>query len=198
MKSSPHPDIDWDSVVRKLTAVAINKFRGHGLYHSDGSVLAGLGTSPSDLAYDALLEFFGTKTSNPPQSEDECFALCVTILGHRFIDAMRRHAHKLTDPISSDDVMNERENIAAVDDGLSEVEANILAEANYKFTNGEQELRDVIDAAALLSVSVPRVKRDDIASLLAITPAEVTKRNERLQYNRNAVKIKERHSSNAG
>lgn len=60
MKSSPHPDIDWTSLLKKVLVVAINLFRNQGLYANEDSdsVLKGLGISPEDLAHTALKEFF--------------------------------------------------------------------------------------------------------------------------------------------
>lgn len=89
---------------------------------------------------------------------------------------------KKTDNISEDAVAAEISLVAA-EDGFSSLEAGILAEHFYKYAAEDQELKDVIDAAAVLAVEQKEsLKRDDIANLLGITAKEVTKRNHRLKY----------------
>lgn len=182
MGSSTGIDIDWNALLKKLTAVALNIFRKEGLFAADDSVMKGLGKSPSDFVHDAIMEFYANREKYTASSEGELFAVVVTILQNDFKDAYRRHAYQKSKDLS-DEELNERELMPADNDGFATFESKVLAEQFYKYVDGDQELKEVIDAAAILAVEMNGpVKRDDIASLLGITPVELTKLNHRLQY----------------
>lgn len=94
MGSSAGTDVDWNSLLKKLTAVALNLFRKEGLFAADASVMKGLGKSPSDFVHDAITEFYAHREKYSAATEGEAFAVMVTILQNDFIDAYRRHAYK--------------------------------------------------------------------------------------------------------
>lgn len=184
MKTSALPEINWNSLQRRLLAVAIVLFRKEECFGEE-SVLDGLGLSPPDLVCQAQLEFFRKQNEYRLKTEEDCFRLIVTIMKNDFIDAVKNHSHQKT--VISDDATKESnqtlEEIPASNDGFSEIEAEILAQSFYAYAEDDQELRDVIDAAAMLAVEKKDgIKRDDIAHLLEITPAEVTRRVEILKY----------------
>ena len=173
---------DWLSLLRKLSAVAINLFRKERLFAAEESVMKGLGKSPSDFAHEAIMEFYANREKYAVPTDGDVFAVVVTILQNNFKDAYRRHSYKTSTDPSPDDI-GQRETAIATDDGFNSFEANVVAQHFYKYADGDPELKEVLDAAAILAVELNGpVKRDDIASLLGITPDEVTKRNHRLQY----------------
>lgn len=186
MKSSPHPDIDWTALLKKVLVVAINLFRKQGLYadKDSESVLKGLGLSPEDLAHTALKEFFMHRERYNAPTEEECFAVIVTIMKNDFLDLVtKKHAYIKTDNLTDEQHNQQMEHLAASNDGFNNFEEKVLAEQFYKYAGDDQGLRDIIDAAAILiTEQKAEIKRADIADLVGITPEEVTKRNGRLRY----------------
>jgi len=184
MKSTPHPDIDWNSLHRKVLAVALNLFRKQGLDARDNSVLKGLGASPSDLAQDSMKEFFAHRNRYDADTEDKCFAIIVTILRHDFLDLVtKKHAYTTTDDVQEEVLQEKIQNIQAVDNGFTEFETQVLAEEWHKYAAGDQELKDLIDATALVAVEqTAEPKSEDIAYALGISLEEVKKRKGRLLY----------------
>jgi hypothetical protein len=177
----------WISNLAKLTAVAINLFRRKQLFDGLDSepVMKGLGKSPMDFAADAMTEFYENRSKYHVRSDDEGFAVMVTILEHDFLDACRSHAFERTDdPLHED---REAPATARSSNPLSATEADDLAQKLYPYTHGEAELKDVIDAAAYLAVEQnEQLTRDDVVKLIDITPDEFTKRKNRLAYRFNA------------
>ncbi|MGI8544128.1 MAG: hypothetical protein ACR2MD_11730 [Aridibacter sp.] len=186
MKSSPHPDIDWTSLLKKVLVVAVNLFRKQGLFAGEDSdsVLKGLGISPEDLAHTALKEFFKYRERYDAPTEGQCFAVIVTIMKNDFLDLVtKKHAYIKTNDITDEQLDQHTNDLIASNDGFSNFEAKALAEQFYKYASDDQQLRDIIDAAAILATEQKaEIKRADIADLVGITPEEVTKRNERLRY----------------
>jgi hypothetical protein len=177
----------WLANHAKLTAVAINLFRKHGLFGGIDvdPVMKGVGKSPMDFASDAMTKFYENRAKYHVCSDDEAFAVMVTILQHSFIDACKSHAHKTAKDDPEDHLPTAT---ARGSDAFSSIEADDLAKKFYPWAKGDQELIDVIDAAAYLAVEQAEpFKRDDVANLLNITPEEVSKRNKRLKYNFHAT-----------
>lgn len=138
-----------------------------------------------DFASDAITEFYENRDKYRVRSDDEAFAVMVTILKNDFKDARKSHAHKT---VENDPEQHLATVSAQGSDPFSPIEAEELAKKFYPYAKGEQDLTDVIDAAAYLAVEQPEpVKRDDIANLLDITRDEVTNRNKRLKYNFHAT-----------
>lgn len=182
MADTAHTRTDWLALIGKLTAVAINLFRKEGLSsdRDSESVMKGLGKSPMDFAKAALIELFARKDRYPTTTDDELFAVAVTILKRDFLDAVKNHAYKTTRNVTPEVLQQ----VIAEDstNPLTEIDAEELAKRFYRYTAGDQDLIDIIDAAAYLSVNQSeQFTRADIADLLSITPEEVTKRNNRLK-----------------
>jgi DNA-directed RNA polymerase specialized sigma24 family protein len=183
MADSPQSQPGWLANHAKLTAVAFNLFRQERLLGGAEvePVMKGLGRSPLDFASDAMTEFYENRQKYRVRSDDEAFAVMVTILKRDFIDACKSHAYRTAenDPEEHLPTVSSRGS-----DPLSSIEADDLAKKFHPYAKGEQELTDVIDAAAYLAVEQTEpLKRDDIANLLGITRDELTKRNKRLKYN---------------
>lgn len=138
--------------LRKLTAVALNLFRTQGwIGGADAEfVMKGLGKSPIDFAADAMTEFYAQADRYTIQSEDDAFALMVTILQHRFIDACRKHAHSKTADVQEDQ-LPEREGPNS-SDSLRAEEMEALAYKFRKYADGKKDLIELVDAVAILVV----------------------------------------------
>lgn len=188
MADSRQSQQGWLANHAKLTAVAINLFRKQGLFGGIDAepVLKGIGKSPMDFASDAMTKFYENRDKYRVRSDDEAFAVMVTILQRGFIDACKNHAHKT----AKDDPEEHLPTVTAGGgDSFSSLDAADLARKFYPYAKGDQELIDVIDAAACLAVEQAEpLKRDDIAKLLNIKPKEVDKRNKRLNYNVHAAR----------
>lgn len=101
-----------------------------------------------------------------------------------FLDLVtKKHAYIKTNDITDEQLDQQTKDLVASNDGFSNFEAKVLAEQFYEYAGDDQDLRDIIDAAAILiTEQKAEIKRADIADLVGITPEEVTKRNERLRY----------------
>lgn len=175
----------WLNVLRKLTAVALNLFGKERLFGGPewDPVLKGLGKSPSDLAADALTQFYANRAAYPKaKTEDQIFAVAFRIMSRDFIDAVsKNHAYTTTNATSDE----EWQTFAALTSDHPErgFDAEDLAKKFYRYVDGDQELKDVIDAAAYLATNqLEPLKRSDIAYLLSISVDEISKRNNRLKY----------------
>ncbi|MBK9215826.1 MAG: hypothetical protein IPM59_09545 [Chloracidobacterium sp.] len=175
----------WLNVLRKLTAVALNRFGQERLFGGKDwdPVLKGLGKSPADLAADALTEFYANRATYPKaKTEDQIFAVAFRIMSRDFVDAVsKNHAYTTTKATSDEDWQT----FAAPpsDDPERVFDAEDLAKKFYRYVDGDQELKDVIDAAAYLATNQREpLKRSDIADLLSVSADEISKRNNRLNY----------------
>lgn len=175
----------WLNVLRRLTAVALNLFGKERLFSGPDwdPVLKGLGKSPSDLAADALTEFYANRAAYPrAKTEGQIFAVAFRIMTRDFVDAVsKNHAYTTTKATSDEDWQT----FAAppYDDPERVFDAEDLAKKFYKYVDGDQELKDVIDAAAYLATNqMEPLKRSDIADLLSVSVDEISKRNNRLKY----------------
>lgn len=191
MISSRSPRIEWEPLLKRLTAAAEKLFRQHQL----SDVLRGIGDSPEDLAIVAAMEFFqgeGVKW-RPKTANEDPFPLIWTVMRNNLIDLIRTASHQRTTLIEDtqgDDENSKLEGMPTLDQGLHDllnrpkfgftaVEAAILAESFYPFAEGDQDLIDVIDVV----VHCQCRKRREIAEWLDITPQDVTDRWEKLRYN---------------
>lgn len=179
MKNKPLPDIDWRSLLRRLTARAVNLFVSQGLSGKEG-VLKGLGDSPEDFAKNALAELFGSIHKYDADTEGKCFALANKILKQRFIDAVSKaHAHTKSVEVGDEGLPDLPD---AEEPPSREVEIWDVAKGLYKYAEGDSELKDVIDAAALVAIEqTAPVQHSDIAAVLNISVKEVRKRLARLR-----------------
>ena len=196
MISSRSPRIDWGNLLMRLTSAAKKLFRQGGC--DPNQDLPGTDVSAEVLALDAAIEFFeGEKVKWKPKSiDDDPFPLIMTVMRHNFIDIVRSAGHRrarLLEPLTDEEGASAFEHLATSDSnigkllanpsGFTDVEARILAdemaEEFYVYADGDQDLKDVIDAVIYGECR----KRREIADLLTISVQEVTDRWKRLRYN---------------
>lgn len=183
MKYSQSPEVNWESLLKRLTAVAFGWFGDRGC-GNDESVLPGTGMSAKELAYSATLEFLKKESEYRPKSDDERFRLILTIMKRDFIDLVKKGREfqrtVILDATKDGDGRSEFENLPAPDDGFASAEAALVAYTLYPLTDGEQELIDLIDAVTRCGCR----KKEEIADLLSTSPEEVTRRQKKLKYRR--------------
>lgn len=190
MKDKPYPDIDWKSLLRRVRARAINLFRAEGLIYGDEASLEGLGKSPEDLAHDALIELFGRIDKYDADTEGKCFALANRILERRFLDAVSKNRAYITSAALTDE---EFADIPASPRLASKkVEVADIAKKLYRYTDGDPQLEELIDAAALLAVEQKAtIQHNDLATLLRTTVEDVRRRLARLEYRVEVLSFKQ-------
>lgn len=195
MKDKPLPSIDWDSILLRSLAVAFNLFRKQGLIAGPDAVLKGVGKSPGDLVNDAVATLYANFSKYDADTEGKCFALIIKIMKNDFLDIVTKNsAYRTSDDVDEDEFRDQ-----SVDhNGSKVVTIADLAKKFYMYADDDAEAKEVIDAAAMIAVeqSTP-VTREDIASLLRITPEEVTKRTARLRYRFHAKTSMAERASNA-
>ena len=87
MKSTPSPD--WESLLKRLTAVAFGWFYDRRC-SDDESVLPGTGVSARDLVYNAYLELLKNEGEYKPKSDEDSFRVIYTVMRRDFIDLVRK------------------------------------------------------------------------------------------------------------
>jgi hypothetical protein len=195
MTSSRSPQIDWGSLLVRLTPVAKKMFKQNGF--DPNQDLPGTCVSVEFLVNGAAIEFFewcGKGKWKRKTIDDDPFPLAYAIMRRNFIDLTRSASHKrskVTDQITDNEGGSFLEHLPAFDRalnkllinptvGFAEVEAKILAEEFYPYAEGNQDLRNVIDAVVYCQCRKP----SEIAEWLDdISPQEVTDRWEKLRYN---------------
>jgi DNA-directed RNA polymerase specialized sigma24 family protein len=183
MKYSQSPEINWESLLKRLTAVAFGWFGDRGC-GNDESVLPGTGMSAKELAYSGTLEFIKKAGEYRPESDEDRFRLILRIMKRDFIDLVRQGREfrrtVILDASGDGDGRGEFENLPDPNDSFASAEAASVARSLYPLTDGEQELVDLIDAVARCGCR----KREEIADLLSTSPGEITKRQKKLKYRR--------------
>lgn len=177
---TPPRNLDWESLLVRLTARAILWFRDRHCYGAD-AVLPGTAKSATELARNAALEFFkGEKVKWRPKTPDEDpYPLIVEVMRNDFLDLVKKSETKQTvilDATRNKADYRELELVRDSNDGFVSAEAASLARSLYPLIKGDQKLKDYIDAVCLCGLR----KREDIAELLGITPREVTDLQRRL------------------
>ena len=181
MKStcSPH----WESLIKRLTAVAFGWFYDRRC-SDDESVLPGTGVSARDLAFNAILEFLKNEGQYNLKSDEDRFRVIYTIMKRDFIDLVRKgRAHDRTlilDAAVDANGRSEFENLPDTRDDFASAEAASVARSLYPLTDGDPQLKNLIDAVAMFNCC----DRDEQADLLGVTPTEVTNMKKRLKYRR--------------
>jgi hypothetical protein len=174
---------DWHSLLKRLTAVALGLF-GDRNCRDEEAVLPGTGTSAKDLAYGAILEFLKKESEYRLRSEEDRFKLIVTIMKRDFFDLVKpRREHNRTvilDDEHDDGLSQKLANEQDSKDVFSAAEAASEAKRFYHLAEGEQELIDLIDAAAAFG----HLKKEDLASLLGVTSNQLTNMQKKLRYRR--------------
>ncbi len=181
MKSTPSPD--WESLLKRLTAVAFGWFYDRRC-SDDESVLPGTGVSARDLVYNAYLEFLKNEGEYKPKSDEDRFRVIYTIMRRDFIDLVRKgRSHDRTvilDAAVDAEGRSEFENLPDSRDDFASAEAASVARSLYPLTDGEEELKNLIDAVAMFDCR----DRDEQADMLGVTPAEITNMKKKLKYRR--------------
>jgi hypothetical protein len=172
---------DWESLLRRLTAVALGWF-GDRNCRGEDAVLPGTGSTAKDLAYSALLEFLRNEGKYRVKSDDDRYRLIVTIMKRDFFDLVKpRREHSRTVILDAQDDREGYEKLSAQQD-TRDVAAAIetASEANryYHLAEGEQPLIDFIDAAA----DFGHLPRKELAELVRVTPDELTNMKKKLRY----------------
>jgi hypothetical protein len=167
--------------MKRLVAQALRWFAQEGL-NSQDDILSATGKSPTDLAYDAVLEVLrDEKVQWRPQKPDEDpYPLLVRVMRNDFLDLVKPgRAYKRTEVIDTqaEDDQPALDNYESSRDDLKKLHAALTAHDLYRIVGEDQELKDVIDAILLLDCR----KREDIAHLLSTTPEEITRRQQRLR-----------------
>jgi len=185
MTSSRSPQIDWGSLLVRLTPVAKKLFRQSG--YDPEQDMPGTCVSVDVLVNGAAIEFFEWCEKGkwrPKSSDADPFPLAYRIMCRNFIDLVRSAGHKRSDLVSIvvdlpafDQALNRL--LAKPIVGLADVDARILAETFYPYAEGRQELKDVIDAVVYCQCRKP----SEIAEWLDISAQEVTDRWEIMRYN---------------
>lgn len=181
MKSTPSPD--WESLLKRLTAVAFGWFSDRGC-GDDESVLPGTGVSARDLVYSAYLEFLKNEDEYKPKSDGDRFRVIYTIMRRDFIDLVRKgrshHRTVILDAAIDAEGQSEFENLPSTGDDFASAEAASVARSLYPLTDGDPQLKNLIDAVAMFDCR----DRDEQADMLGVTPAEITNMKKKLKYRR--------------
>lgn len=181
MKSTRSPD--WESLLKRLTAVAFGWFADRRC-NDDESVLPGTGVSAKDLVYSATLEFIKKEGQYRVKSDEDRFRVIYTIMWRDFLDLVRKgREHDRTvilDAAIDSDGRSQFEKLPDSADNFASAEAASVARSLYPLTDGEQELKDLIDAVAIFDCR----ERDEQANLLGVTLKEITNMKKKLQYRR--------------
>lgn len=194
MTSSRSPQIDWGSLLVRLTPVAKKLFSQSG--YDPEQDMPGTCVSVDVLVNGAAIEFFEWCEKGkwrPKNPNADPFPGAYRIMYNNFIDLVRSAGHKRSDlvvPTNDADGVSIVDGLPAFDQalnrllakpivGLADVDAGILAEAFYPYAEGRQELKDVIDAVIYCQCRKP----SEIAEWLDISAQEVTDRWEIMRYN---------------
>jgi hypothetical protein len=166
--------------MKRLVAQALRWFAQEGL-NSQDDILSATGKSPTDLAYDAVLEVLrDEKVQWRPQKPDEDpYPLLVKVMRNDFLDLVKPgRAYKRTEVMDTQaEDQPALDNYESRGDDLEKLHAALTAQDLYRIVGEDQELKDVIDAILLLDCR----KREDIAHVLSTTPEEITRRQQRLR-----------------
>jgi DNA-directed RNA polymerase specialized sigma24 family protein len=167
--------------MKRLVAQALRWFAQEGLKSQD-DILSATGKSPTDLAYDVVLEVLrDEKVQWRPQKPDEDpYPFLVKVMRNDFLDLVRPgRAYKRTQVMDTqaEEDQPALDNYESSGDDLEKLHAALTAHDLHKMVGEEQDLKDMIDAILLLECR----KREDIAHVLSTTPEEITRRQQRLR-----------------
>lgn len=181
--------IDWELLLTRLTARALKWFRDRGCLDQE-AVLPGTATSAIELAYKAVLDFEngGKKKWHPETAEDDPFRLIAHNMWNDFKDLVKKSEYKRyvsLDESCDDDGRNGLESVPASIDVSVDTEAASLGQSlnrilDSKCVSGKQLMKDYIYAVCEMKLR----DRDEIASLLGVTPREITDVQRRLDDER--------------
>ncbi len=168
--------------MKRLVGQALRWFKEEGLNTRD-DILSATGMSAEDLAYNAVLEVLRDVKARwqPERPDEDPYAFIVRVMRNDFLDLVKPgRAYKrvlVVDTQANNEGQPALDNYETAQDGMDKAHTALVANDLYKVVGEDQELKDMIAAVLLLD----RPKREDIASLLDITPEEVTNRQRRLR-----------------
>lgn len=189
---SYHSSINWNLLLRQLTASAATWFLEEGCKNAD-DILPATGKSAKELVFDAVLEFSEGKVDWKPKSLEtahgELYWLLRRVIRNDFLDLVKNgRAYKRTNVLDThrgtDAQVNQSISKPTLDelpDDKSKIEytidAVILSRCVLPLIAGEKELEDYVNAV----LQAGCYKREDIAAYLNIPPQEVTNRQRTLR-----------------
>lgn len=184
--------INWDSLIQQLTATAARWFAEEKCFGEE-AVLPATGKSAVDLVRDAITTFIKGEIDWEPTSVEtmnkELLALLRHVVRNDFLDLVKdRRAYKRTDVLdiykdenATGDNKNRALTIedlpAPISDGFHSLEAAIIKRRIFPLLENDRDLEEYVDAVLRKGAS----KREDIATLLNISPQEVTNRQRRIR-----------------
>lgn len=189
MNDNRFAGINWEHLLKRLTACAASWFLKEGCRHAD-DILPATGTSARDLAFATAQEFLRRGARwDENTGEEGLFCVIKTAMRHDFLDLVRKdRAYKRTDVLATfkkeeEPSTKNRSGIALADlpapanNGFDSQEAADLAAQIYPLIGNDSELKEFVDAVLYCEC----INRREIAALLGISPQEVTNRQRRLQ-----------------
>jgi hypothetical protein len=164
----------------RLVSTALKWFKQEKC-NEDESVMPGTGQSAKDLAYGALLHMLNNDPEWRPKKPDEDpFPLLVTVMRHDFLDLVKKSEYKRTavmSPYSDEETPEALDQLPDLKDSYVSAEAALLAQDLYPLVEGDQDLKDYIDAVLLLGIFKP----EDVAEALGISDQERRNRQRKLK-----------------
>jgi hypothetical protein len=185
-------DIQWDRLLKRLTACAAKWFLQEGCSGKE-SVLPATGKSAKELAFDTVSEFIKGRIQWRPtcgESADfELFLLLRKVMRNDFLDLVKEgRAYKRTDVLDpstdGNDAWGEYDKGPTLDNlradsesGFSSLNAAVVARRVLPLLQEDHELVDYVNAVLVQGC----LKREDIATCLQISHQEATNRQRRLR-----------------
>lgn len=167
-----YQSVDLDDLWRRLYLYAIVLTGG-------ANIVMHCGVSADDLATETLDKYLLSPNGlGWRENKGSLTAFLGTILRNKFIDHLRRQK----EVPQTEDTSNERslqtENLGDLDEDIAARELADRLQALVKGRRDEQELRDFIEAASMISDS--RKVNQQLASLLGVDEGEVVNRRKKL------------------
>lgn len=175
-------------LLKPLTAVAAKLFAQRRILDPD-DMLPATGKSARDLAFDVCGKFYetgmGFRPKSPETYQRDLFSFLKTALRNDFFDLVKKLEYKNTDvidlapsegPGETNAVLNSLKG-TGTEDLFRTLDAAMLERRIMPLVEDDPDLKELVEAI----ICFPVMKRADIASLLDITPQEVTYRRNRLR-----------------
>lgn len=189
MNDNRFAGINWERLLKRLTACAASWFLKEGCRHAD-DILPATGMSAEDLARSAVLEFIrGGIKWDQSTDEEGLYRVVLTAMKRDFLDLVKKgRAYKRTDVLDTyknEDAPQDQHKKAPVlenlpdpcNDGFYSLEAAVIARQVYPLIGNNAELKELVDAVLYCG----ETKREDRAELLGITPQQVTDGQRKLR-----------------
>jgi DNA-directed RNA polymerase specialized sigma24 family protein len=161
---SPHPQIDWSQVSKRLAIIAAL------LCKCLPSVFDGI--SAEDIASEVVLEFFESPKQLGWDGENDIVAFLGGVLKHRFLDHLRRHGRAI----------KTRERCERVQppgfDAI--IECDSMLGALDRLVGQDNALKNFLQAVASDEFSCDHNQNQELATILKCRPADVVNVRRRL------------------